>query len=160
MIEGDALFGKEGRLRISKQYPDKQVTISDGKKVWVYNPAAKQVWEGASKKWLASSPLPKGMIPFNNYVADLKKNFDLSLDSTQSNVPGEILVLAEPKNRADGYKMCLTVSDESWLPIKTVYVSDSAQVETVLSKHEVNPAISDSVFKFTVPKGTDVIPFN
>lgn len=159
-VVGEAIFGKAGKLRITKQLPVKQVTVSDGKKVWVYNPTASQVWLGSSKKWLESSSLPKGMIPFNNYVADLQKNFNLVLDQEKKNVEDEIQIVAEPKNKTLGYKMRLTVSTHSWLPVKMVYLSDSAEVETLLSKHQVNPSIQDSVFRFTVPKGTDVIPFN
>lgn len=158
-VVGEAVFGKAGRLRITKQSPDNQVTVSDGKKVWVYNPAAKQVWEGASKNWLESAAMPKGMVPFSNYVADLRQNFDLKLLES-AGAQDEVRILAEPKNRDLGYKIELTVSTLSWLPVKTIYSSESAEVRTQLSKHQVNLATPESLFRFSVPKGTDVIPFN
>jgi len=159
-VVGEALFGQAGKLRITKESPDNQITISDGKTVWVYNPAAKQVWEGSAKKWLESSAMPKGMVPLNNYVTDLRENFNLSLAAGASDPAGDVRILAEPKNKELGYKIELTVSTESWLPVKTIYVSDSAEVRTLLSKHQVNPSAPDSVFRFSAPKGTDVIPFN
>ncbi len=157
-VVGEALFGKAGKLRITKSSPDNQVTVSDGKKVWVYNPKARQVWEGSSKKWLESGVMPKGMVPLSNYVGDLRKNFDLSL--VESDVSNEVRILAEPKKKGLDYKIELTVSTELWLPIKTFYSSGSAEVRTLLSKHQINPSTPESVFRFSVPKGTDVIPFN
>ncbi|MCG3203672.1 MAG: Outer-membrane lipoprotein carrier protein [Elusimicrobia bacterium] len=159
-LSGHALFGKGGKLRISKVTPEKQVTISDGKKVWVYNPSAKQVWEGGAKKWMESSQLPKGLLTFNNYVADLKKNFDLKLVDEAAGEPHQVGIDATPKNKNLGYTMRLIISTDLWLPIKTLYLSETAHVETRLSQHQINPKVAVSDFKFSAPAGVDIIPFN
>jgi outer membrane lipoprotein carrier protein len=160
VVSGEAVFGKAGKMRITKRLPDQQVTISDGKKVWVFNPVYKQVWEGSSKKWMDSSVFPKGIVPLNNYVEDLRANFNLRFSSSTEGGDRSVHVLAEPKNKALGYRIEMTVATDSWLPTKTVYQSDTANVVTYLSKHLVNPDVKDSVFRFSAPKGTDVIPFN
>lgn len=157
VVSGVALFAKPGKLQISKTFPDKQVTISDGKKLWVYNPAYGQVWEGSWKKWVSANMLPKGMLPLDNYVADLKGNFNLTLGEFKAD---NVTISALPKNKNLGYRLELVVSTDSWLPVKTYYYSDSARIVTSLEKPEVNPSVPDDVFKFRVPKGVDVIPFN
>ncbi len=160
VVSGEAVFGKGGKMRITKKEPDQQVTVSDGKKVWVFNPAYKQVWEGSSKKWMDSTVIPKGVLPLNNYVEELRTNFNLKFGSAIEKDSNNIQVIAEPKNKALGYSIEMTVAPDSWLPVKTVYHSDSANVVTYLSKHQVNPDVQDSVFRFSTPKGVDVIPFN
>ncbi len=160
LITGEALFGKRGQLRITKSTPDKQVTVSDGKKVWVFNPQANQVWQGSSKKWLQSPVLPKGMVPLNNYVDDLKRNFDLQLKESSVDSSDIVTIKAEPRSKALGYEIELRIATATWLPVQTIYRSDSAKVVTTLSKTQVNPNVQESDFRFKVPKGTDVIPFN
>src|SRR5436309_231143 len=57
-VVGEALFGREGKMRITKTVPNEQVTVIDGEKVWIYTPAYKQVWSGALKDWTKTSVLP------------------------------------------------------------------------------------------------------
>lgn len=157
-VGGKALFAKTGKLRITKSHPDQQETVSDGKKVWVFNPAFNQVWEGSSKKWLESSVLPRGLIPLENYVADLRKNFILSMaEQVDANM---IRIHAVPKNKGLGYRLELLVSSDSWLPMESVFISDSARVVTRWSEYKVNPQITEDSFHFVPPHGADVIPLN
>lgn len=160
VVTGEALFGKNGRVRIAKKTPDQQLTVSDGKKIWVFNPAAGQVWQGAYKKWVTSSILPKGVVPLNNLVKDLKDNFNLKLGPAGKNPADTVSIIGEPKKKELGYSVGILVNTGSWLPVETTYHSESADVVTTLSGHHVNPLTSESTFRFTAPKGIDVIPFN
>lgn len=157
VVTGNAVFARPNRLRIEKKQPDQQVTVSNGKKMWVYNPAFNQVWEGSWQSWVDARVLPQGLIPIGGYVADLRKRFDLSL----INHPGEgIRLSAEPKEKGVGYSLEVVVSTETWMPSKTVFKSDSAVVETSLTQVQLNPSVKDSEFKFSPPAGADVIPLN
>jgi outer membrane lipoprotein carrier protein len=157
-IEAEAYFGKAGRLRIQKRKPDQQLTVSDGKTVWVYNPGPQQVWRGAASSWLKAGWMPKGLVPLSGYVGELKKNFDLTV--ANSSDTAHVTLDATPKDPRLGYKLQFVFSTETWLPTKTIYVSDSARVTTVLSDVTVNPANAARQFQFPIPKGATVIPLN
>lgn len=157
VVSGQALFAKPNRLRIHKKAPDEQLTVSDGKKLWVYNPSVKQVWSGSWQGWVQAKAIPPGLVPVGGYVADLRKRFNLSL--SPSNGSG-VTLDAEPKEKDLGYSLEITVSTDTWMPSETVYKSDSAVVKTALSDLEVNPDVKDADFVFKTPSGVDVIPLN
>jgi outer membrane lipoprotein carrier protein len=157
VVKGEAMFAKPNRMRIQKKLPDEQLTVSDGKKMWVYNPAFKQVWEGTWKGWVQAKAIPPGLIPVGGYVADLRKRFNLSLAG-----PAEegVRLEARPKEKDLGYSLEISVSTATWLPSETVYKSETAEVRTALHEIRVNPDIKDSDFSFKAPSGVDVIPLN
>ncbi len=156
-VEADAFFGKNGRLRVQKRQPDQQVTVSDGKTVWVYNPGPNQVWQGAAKNWLKAGWMPKGLVPLNGYVAELKKNFSLAVSASDT---GTVTLDATPLDLRLGYKLQFVFSTQTWLPTKTIYVSDSARITTSLSNVTINPVDVARQFQFPIPKGATVIPLN
>lgn len=156
-VSGVATFAKPNRMRVEKKKPDQQVTISNGKKMWVYNPAFKQVWEGTWQSWVQAKILPQGLIPVGGYVADLRKNFNLSLSSGED---GGVRLNARPKGKDIGYSLEIQVSTLTWMPTQTTFTSDSAVVKTALSSVEINPAVKDGDFSFKAPSGVDVIPLN
>lgn len=159
-VSGGAIFDNTGKFSIEKMSPDKQKTVSNGKKVWVYNPAYNQVWEGTASRWLNSSTIPKGLLPVGKYVSELRQNFILELIETTGVTGSAVGIHASPKHKALNYSMDIFVSTNSWLPLETVYQSDSAKVVTRLINTEVNPEISQSTFHFVAPRGADVIPLN
>jgi len=66
---------------------------------------------------------------------------------------------AAPKEQGADYRLELTLSTGSWLPIETSYISSSAKVVTKFSGFEVNPQMPGNAFQFSPPPGTDAIPF-
>ena len=157
MVSGQATFSKPNRLRIQKKQPDQQLTVSDGKKLWVYNPAVKQVWTGSWQGWVQAKAIPPGLVPVGGYVADLRKRFNLSLSPSSG---AGVTLEAEPKEKDLGYSLVIVVSTATWMPSETVYKSDSAVVKTALSAIEVNPPVKDADFVFKAPSGVDIIPLN
>jgi outer membrane lipoprotein carrier protein len=157
VVSGQALFAKPNRLRIQKKQPDNQLTVSDGKNLWVYNPAVKQVWSGTWQGWIQAKVIPPGLVPVGGYVADLRKRFNLSLSPSSGD---GVTLNAEPKHKDLGYSLEITVSTSTWMPSETVYKSDSAVVKTALSDLEVNPDVKEADFVFKAPSGVDVIPLN
>jgi outer membrane lipoprotein carrier protein len=157
-MAGSALFGKNGRMRVQKSEPDKQMTVSDGKTVWVFNPGPNQVWKGSAKSWLKAGWMPKGLVPLSGYVGELKKNFDLTI--APSSDTARVTLNAAPKDPQLGYQLQFVFDQATWLPQKTIYVSDSARVATSLENVVINPPNAARQFQFAVPKGATVIPLN
>jgi len=160
VVEGKATFQKPNKLNIQKNKPEQQITISNGKKIWVYNPTFKQVWVGPWKDWLQDGAFPKGMVPMLDYISHLQENFDLSLQTSQEESDEFVVIRAQPKEDHLGFILILTISTESWLPQQTRYESDSAIVITKLFKHAVDPKLPKSLFHFKPPSDVDIIPLN
>jgi chaperone LolA len=157
-VSGEATFAKSGKMKIVKTKPEKQIMVSDGKKLTLYNPAYNQVWSGSWTGWVKNAMLPKGMVPLNNYVADLKKNFQLTLMPTAD--AGFAVIQAVPNDGDLGYQLELKISTENWQLARTSYRSETAEVVTDLSNVEVNPSTSPATFKLDLPKGVEVISLN
>lgn len=158
-VEGTATFGQKGRMNIHRTKPEEQTTVSDGKKIWVYNPTFQQVWVGAVKTWNDPNLLPKGMIPLHNLVAQLRDQFRVGKGPAVEN-EGAVSLNAWPKNDEMAYRLELVVSTTTWLPLRTVYISETARVVTSMSDVRINPPGTDALFTFQTPKGADVIQLN
>lgn len=156
-VRGEALFAKGGKFRLSKTFPDQQLTISDGKKLWMYNPSAQQVWQSEKKDWFSSSTLPQGIVPLDHYVRDLKARFDLAVSQEKD---GRVVLTAIPKDSILGYRLTLIVSTATWLPVETTYESESARVITSLTSVMENPPVTSKTFVFVAPPKTEIIPLN
>jgi outer membrane lipoprotein carrier protein len=157
-VSGVALFERPGKVKIQKEKPEAQVTISNGKKMWVYTPAYKQVWEGTVKRGIESQFLPKGIVPLENFVDELEKDFIISFSKSDASPENVVWLSAKPKDESTGYQLELCVSTLNWLPIKTIFQSDSAKIVTELLNTQINLAIPTNTFRFLPPKGVDVIP--
>jgi len=160
IIKGQAVFAKKGRLQIEKTFPDQQFTYSDGNKVWIYSPAYHQVWVGSSENWLTSTVLPKGLVPLNDYLGDLKKSFNLRLMESSSLQEGEVGISAEPKDKRMDYQLELIFSTDTWLPRTTIFKSVAAKIITKISHVSTDQSYSEQFFRFSPPKGTEVISLN
>jgi outer membrane lipoprotein-sorting protein len=158
--QGDALFEKPKKFKISKSIPQRQVTLSDGAKVWVVNPEMKQVWIGAATQWSKDSGFPDGVLPLQDYVADLKKGFSLSLKKNTDGGEDPVCLMATPKTGRGTASMDIVISTNSWMPEKIIYRSDSAVVTTSLSSVELNPVVSDKTFTYTPAKDMEIISLN
>ncbi len=157
-VKGEALFSKPRKLMIRKISPEEQVTISNGDKMWIYTPAYNQVWEGRWQDWVHASMLPSGLLPVNEFVADLKENFNLRLESGKNDK--EVRLLADSRDPSSKIRLEFTISTESWFPVETVFDSETAKIVTALVGLETNVDIPESSFNFSPPKGAEIISMN
>ena len=160
MCKPKPFLGKNGRLRIQKQQPDQQLTVSDGKTVSVYNPGPNQVWQGAAKNWLKAGWMPKRSCSAERIRRGIEKKKNFKLTVLPSSDPDHVTLDATPQDLRLGYKLQFVFSTQTWLPTKTIYVSDSARITTSLDNVTINPADVARQFQFPIPKGATVIPLN
>lgn len=157
-VQGEAIFAKPQKIKIHKHVPQEQLTVSNGQKMWVYTPEYKQAWVGKVKDMSNKNVLPQGLFPLNNFVADLKKTFAISMQDDYET--GLILLNADPLDPKVGYKLEISISPDTWLPVKTIFMSESATITTTLSQVELDLPQSVLNFQFSPPKGTDIIEIN
>lgn len=141
-------FSRPGKFRWSYENPYKQLLVSDGQKLWTYDPDLNQVTVRKLGDALGSSPA--ALLAGNS----LEDNFDLKDGGAAE---GFEFVEATPKAK-DGTFERVRIGFKDKLP-RIMEVRDNfGQVTTlVMSQFETNVTLPADVFRFVPPKGADVV---
>ncbi len=139
---GTLAFQRPGRFRWVYEKPYPQVIVGDGRKVWIYDEDLNQVTVKRLDRALGSTPA--ALLAGSNDVA---KAFDLS-DAGRKD--GLEWVEARPKRIRIGFGASGLAAME---------LSDSFGQTTLLRFQSLqrNPKLDASQFRFSPPKGADVI---
>ena len=129
--------------------PYAQVLVGDGKKLWSYDEDLEQVTVRALDKAIGSSPA--ALLAGDN---EIEKGFDLSEGGTKE---GMEWLEASPKGKESNFQSMKLGFSGNLLAV--MVLKDYFGQVTIIhfSKMEVNPRISPDAFRFTPPKGVDVI---
>lgn len=146
---GKFSFLRPGRFRWSYATPYTQLIVGDGERVWIYDKDLNQVTVRRIAKALGSTPaaLLAG-------ASDMDKAFDFS-DAGERD--GLAWLEAKPREREAGFeKIRLGLSVGG---IDAMELTDHFGQTTVLrfSKVQRNPQLDPETFRFTPPKGADVL---
>ncbi len=141
-------FSRPGKFRWSYEKPYQQLLVSDGHKLWSFDPDLNQVTVRKLGQALGSSPA--GLLAGDT----LEDNFVLKDGGT---VDGFEFVEATPK-APDGTFERVRIGFKEKLP-RVMEVRDNFGQTTslLLNQFEVNTALPADVFRFTPPKGADVV---
>jgi outer membrane lipoprotein carrier protein len=145
---GSFALARPGKFRWMYQKPYQQLLVSDGEKLWSFDPDLNQVTVKKLGKALGSSPaaLLAG--------GDLDAHFVLK-DAGESQ--GIEMVDATPK-AADGSFERVRIGFKGNLPRVMEIRDNFGQVTTLIfSEFHSNPALAKDEFHFTPPKGADVV---
>ncbi|MDD5687674.1 MAG: outer membrane lipoprotein carrier protein LolA [Elusimicrobia bacterium] len=158
-ILGEAVFKKPDLFKIEHKEPEKQVVISDGKKIYFYQKEFNQVmiddWKSLSQK----GSFPKGIFNFTSTIPDLRKNYNISLieNGTEPVAKYYVILLELKEKQPQSTKIRLWVSKESYLAEKTEIKTETITSTVVISGIKTNKGIKDSFFRFKIPKGVQII---
>lgn len=146
---GTMQFSRPGKFRWDYVKPYQQQLVGDGSKLWIYDAELEQVTVRKLDQALGSSPA--ALLAGNN---EIEKNFVLK-DVGTSN--GLNWLEATPKGKETNFeivRMGFNAKD-----LKVMELRDYFGQTTVIrfSQLEKNPRLSTELFKFTPPKGADVI---
>jgi len=146
---GTLAFQRPGRFRWVYEKPYPQVIVGDGRKVWIYDEDLNQVTVKRLDKALGSTPA--ALLAGSNDVA---KAFDLS-DAGRKD--GLEWVEARPKDKEASFERIRIGFGASGLA--AMELSDSFGQTTLLRFQSLqrNPKLDASQFRFSPPKGADVI---
>ncbi len=147
--EGTLAFSRPGKFRWVYQKPYEQLIVGDGVKLWIYDADLEQVTVKKLGDALGSSPA--ALLAGSN---EIEKYFVLKDAGTQD---GMEFLEARPRDKESTFEVVHMGFAGGTL--KTMVLKDSFGQTTVLkfAKLEKNPQLSSSDFKFTPPKGADVI---
>lgn len=147
--EGTLAFSRPGKFRWVYQKPYEQLIVGDGSRLWIYDADLEQVTTRKLGDALGSSPA--ALLAGSN---DIEKYFALK---NAGNSDGLDWLEARPKDRESTFEAVRMGFAGNTLA--AMELKDSFGQTTLLkfSGMVKNPALNANDFKFTPPKGADVI---
>ncbi|HXZ96382.1 MAG TPA: outer membrane lipoprotein chaperone LolA [Burkholderiales bacterium] len=146
---GTMEFSRPGKFRWSYEKPYAQLIVGDGEKLWVYDPELNQVTVKKLDQALGESPA--ALLAGSN---EIEKDFRLKDDGTRN---GLEWLQALPKTQESSFESIRMGFNKSGLQV--MELRDRFGQTTVLhfSDLERNPRLNPELFKFTPPKGADIV---
>lgn len=148
---GRVIFAKPGRMRWSYEKPEKSLVVSDGKTLWLYDPAQKQVQVMPVGKGFLSG----AAIEFLLGKGRIQKSFHVTAEGCGSNA---VKLMLKPRANAT-YEHLELVVDPSSGAIRESVVVDlfGNRTEVRFSDVHENQGVAPGVFHFKPPPGTQVL---
>jgi len=147
--KGSFAFLRPGRFRWTYAQPYPQLIVGDGARVWIYDEDLNQVTVRAMARALGSTPaaLLAG-------AADVERAFELS-DAGQRD--GLEWLEAKPREREAGFERIRLGMGTAG--VQAMELVDQFGQTTVLRFSNIarNPPLDPAAFRFTPPKGADVL---
>jgi outer membrane lipoprotein carrier protein len=150
---GTVRVKKPGMMRWIYTAPERKEFVSDGRKIYSYIPADRQV--------LVSDVPPDGDVStpalFLSGKGDIARDFTAAI--VQSPVPDSIGLKLTPKRPEAQYDYFVVATTQPGLQIRALATHDRQGGDSVISFMNLkeNQGISDKEFAFRIPKGADVI---
>lgn len=145
---GSFMFARPGKFIWTYQKPYEQLLQADGEKLYIYDKDLNQVTVRKLGNALGSSP---AAILFGSN--DLEKNFTLKEAGERD---GMEWLQATPKAKDTTFEQ-IGIGLRDGVPAAMELRDSFGQVSLLsFTKFERNPALPDSQFRFTPPKGADV----
>lgn len=153
---GRLVVKKPGRMRWTYEKPEEKTFVSDGRKLYSYIPADRQVYvTTVPSEDEASTPAL-----FLAGKGNLLRDFDVSLAPAPPEAGGGSVALALiPRTRERDYDSLILAVDERTLQLRSLVAEDrqGGRSAFAFSGLEENVGIDDSAFVFKIPRGVDVI---
>ncbi len=142
-----------GMMRWEYEKPDKQIIITDAKKLWIYRPDDNQVMTGSAPAFFSDG---KGA----SFLSDIKlvrRKFKISLEPSKDNFFYE-LKLQPIEKTLDVNDIRLSVTKKTFTVIRIItYNSYGDENRIELINHRFNVDLDDKLFSFDIPPGVDVL---
>lgn len=139
---------RQGLFRWETTSPMKQLIVTSGKTVWIYDPDLQQATRQTLDEQMSNTPA----LLLSGNAAQMMKSYKVT--QPNSAVPYFVLYpLAK-----DGVFESLAIRFDQNLPTQMVLSDSLGQQTTVnFTEAKLNPVIANSQFQFVPPKGADVI---
>jgi outer membrane lipoprotein carrier protein len=151
---GTAYFKKHGRMYWEYKEPMQQKFVSNGKKVWLYQPDMNQVQVFDYK----SLNLSNTENSFLDGIGKLIQDFDVSYQGEDDD-KNQVLDLKPKENTTVGFKsMRMLIDSGTYNIVKTTTTDAYGNKNTIIFKNfKFNNNIADDFFDFKVPEGVHVV---
>jgi len=149
---GTLLIKKPGRMRWTYTAPEKKEFVSDGRQLYSYLPAERQVY-------VSDVPAGGGDTSATLFLAgrgDLTRDFTPQLVSTEG---ATYTLKLTPKQRQQDFDTLTLIVDRATMQIVSLVASDrqGGTSTFVFSNFRENIGLDDGRFVFTAPRGVKVV---
>lgn len=146
---GTMLFSRPGKFRWVYEKPYEQLIVGDGAKLWMYDADLRQVTVKQMDRAIGSSPA--ALLAGSN---EIERHFDLKDLGKRGTLEW---LEATPKDKESAFESVRM--GFSGMGLEVMELRDHFGQTTVIrfSGLERNPKLAPDVFRFTPPKGADVI---
>lgn len=149
--EGKVWLRKPGKMRWEYKKPAKDLIVSDGKTIWLFQPDLNQVIERP-----ASMSASSMATDFLSGIGNVEKEFDVKLASLES--VNHVLILTPKQEQSSLKKLILEVGKENSIVEKTVITDHFGnQTAVTFTNIKLNTSMKDSLFRYTPPRGVAVV---
>lgn len=139
---------RPGKFRWSYEKPYKQLLVSDGNKLWSYDPELNQV--AVKKLGTAFGSSPAALLAGQ----DLDKHFELKDGAAADGIE---FVEARPKGGDASFER-IKIGFVANLPVSMEIHDSFGQITHLrFTQFESNPVLPASLFRFSAPAGADVV---
>jgi outer membrane lipoprotein carrier protein len=152
---GTVLIKKPARMRWTYESPERKVFVGDGSRIYSYIPEDKQV---------IISPVPAdgdATTPalFLSGHGNLLRDFAASMPEAPDTTPGTHTLKLTPRRHEAEYDWLVLVVDRGTYRLRRLVTADAQGGQSTLTFSDVreNVGISDKAFRFTIPRGVDVV---
>ncbi|HXH02134.1 MAG TPA: outer membrane lipoprotein chaperone LolA [Candidatus Competibacteraceae bacterium] len=151
---GEMLMQKPGRFRWDYRKPYAQTIVADGERLWHYDSELEQVTVKRLDQALSSTPLA-----LLSGSAPLEQSFDIRDGGSRDGLHWYELTPKPRKSDEPTEFQVLRLAFAAGEQLKVIEVVDAFNQRTrlELDKLERNPSLDAGLFRFTPPKGADVI---
>jgi outer membrane lipoprotein carrier protein len=146
---GTMALARPGRFRWQTIQPMAQLVVADGHHLWIYDTDLEQV---TVKKQNSSLGGTAGLF-LSGYNETVSSDFDVTMKKHDNTT---IFYLRAKSNKA-GFQQVKLMFDGDALTGIELFDQLGQHTEVHLRRIKTNPVLSDSLFQFKPPKGTDVV---
>jgi len=146
---GEFAISRPGKFRWSVTQPYQQLLVGDGERVWIYDPDLNQVVKRRADQALGTTPAA---------LLAGKEEVERAFDWQDLPAADGLEWLgARPKDKESSFTEIRLGFDASGLAALDIYDNFGQRTRVKLASLERNPKLSPDLFKFTPPKGADVV---
>jgi outer membrane lipoprotein carrier protein len=140
-------------MRWEYEKPEKQVIITDAKKLWIYRPDDNQVMTGSAPAFFSDG---KGA-SFLSDINLVRRKFNISLEPSKESFFYE-LKLQPIEKTLDVNDIRLSVTKKTFTVIRIItYNSYGDENRIELINHRFNVDLDNKLFSFDIPPGVDIL---
>jgi outer membrane lipoprotein carrier protein len=155
---GSVVIKKPARMRWTYVAPEKKIFVADGLRIYSYIPEDRQV---------LISPVPSeddATTPamFLSGKGHLTRDFTAAFPAAPDPLPGTITLTLTPKRPEAEYEWLTLVVDRGTWRLRKLVTGDAQGGQSTFTFTNVreNTGVQDREFRFTIPKGVDVVTTN
>jgi len=152
---GTMQIKKPSRMRWTYESPERKVFVADGTRIYSYIPEDRQV---------IVAPVPaeaEATTPalFLSGHGSLTRDFEASFPPEPDSAPGTYSLKLVPHGREAEYDWLVLVVDRGTYRLRKLITADAQGGQSTFTFSDVreNVGIPDSAFRFTIPRGVDVV---